>query len=148
MNVPPSVTVPLLLQGAAPATLVRAEAWIEAIRRLGRATEVRALNGEVPGGVAQVVVEEATVMLPLEGVIDLGAERVRLEKARAKAEGEARRSSKNSPTLISWRARRRRWWRRTGSGWRRRGRRWRGWRRRWRGSGVGVSPRTALRPAP
>jgi valyl-tRNA synthetase len=90
MNVPPSVTVPLLLQGAAPATLARAEAWIDVIRRMARATEVRALDGEPPKGVAQVVVGEATVMLPLADVIDLGAERARLAKARAAAEGEAR----------------------------------------------------------
>ena len=90
MNVPPSVTVPLLLQGASPRTLARAEAWIEAIRRLGRATEVRALDGAPPRGVAQVVVGEATVMLPLAEVIDLGAERARLAKERAKADAEAR----------------------------------------------------------
>jgi valyl-tRNA synthetase len=90
MNVSPSVTVPLLLQGASAETMARAESWIEAIRRLGRATEVRALEGAAPKGVAQVVVGEATVMLPLADVIDLGRERARLEKERAKAEGEAR----------------------------------------------------------
>jgi valyl-tRNA synthetase len=90
VNVPPSVTVPLLLQGASAETMARAEAWIEAIRRLGRATEVRALDGAAPKGVAQVVVGEATVMLPLADVIDLGKERARLERERGKAEGEAR----------------------------------------------------------
>ncbi|MGG5808520.1 valine--tRNA ligase [Falsiroseomonas sp. CW058] len=93
MNVPPSVTVPLLLQGASAATMERAARWIEAIRRLGRATEVRALDGAAPKGVAQVVVEEATVMLPLAEVIDLGAERARLAKSRGAAEGEARKLS-------------------------------------------------------
>ncbi|WP_237215153.1 valine--tRNA ligase [Falsiroseomonas oryziterrae] len=93
MNVPPSVTVPLLLQGAAPATLDRAGRWIDAIRRLARATEVRPLDGAPPRGVAQVVVGEVTVMLPLAEVIDLGAERARLAKARGTAEGEARKLS-------------------------------------------------------
>jgi valyl-tRNA synthetase len=93
MNVPPSVTVPLLLQGASGVTLKRAEAWIDAIRRLGRATEIRALEGAAPKGVAQVVVGEATVMLPLADVIDLGAERARLAKERAKAEAEAKKIS-------------------------------------------------------
>ena len=55
-----------------------------------RATEVRPLDGTAPKGVAQVVVGEATVMLPLADVIDLGAERARLAKARGQAEGEAR----------------------------------------------------------
>jgi valyl-tRNA synthetase len=90
MNIAPSITVPLLLQGASATTLARAEAWIEVIRRLARATEVRALDGAAPKGVAQVVVDEATVMLPLAGVIDLGAERARLAKARTSAEGEAK----------------------------------------------------------
>ncbi|MDP3414746.1 valine--tRNA ligase [Falsiroseomonas sp.] len=89
MNVPPSVTVPLLLSGASGTTLARAEAWINVIRRMARATEVRPLDGAVPKGVAQVVVGETTVMLPLADVIDLSAERARLGQARAKAEAEA-----------------------------------------------------------
>jgi len=89
MNVPPSVTVPLLLQGASAETMARGERWIEAIRRLGRATEFRALaEGEAPKGVAQVVVGEATVLLPLADVIDLDAERTRLMKERDKALAE------------------------------------------------------------
>ncbi|MGG5818751.1 valine--tRNA ligase [Falsiroseomonas sp. HW251] len=90
MNVPPSVTVPLLLQGASGTTLARAGRWIDAIRRLARATEVKPLDGAAPKGVAQVVVGEATVMLPLGDVIDLNAERARIAKARGAAEGEAR----------------------------------------------------------
>jgi len=90
MNVPPSITVPLLLQGASAETLARGARWIEAIRRLARATEFRALQeGEVPKGVAQVVVGEATVLLPLAEAIDLAAERARLVKERDKAQAEA-----------------------------------------------------------
>ncbi|MGK7869400.1 valine--tRNA ligase [Falsiroseomonas sp. E2-1-a20] len=89
MNVPPSVTVPLLLSGASATSLARAEAWVDVIRRMARATEIRALDGAAPGGVAQVVVGEATVMLPLAEVIDLAAERARLAKARGQAETEA-----------------------------------------------------------
>ncbi|KAA2215215.1 valine--tRNA ligase [Teichococcus oryzae] len=89
MNVPPSVTVPLLLQGASAGTLARGERWIEAIRRLGRATEFRALaEGEAPKGVAQAVVGEATVLLPLAEVIDLGAERARLAREQDKVKAE------------------------------------------------------------
>lgn len=89
MNVPPSVLVPLLLQGAEAGTLARGGRWIEAIRRLARATEFRALAaGEAPKGVAQVVVAEATVLLPLAEVIDLGGERARLAKERDKAAAE------------------------------------------------------------
>ena len=90
VNVPPSVTTPLLLKDAAAESLARGERWIEAIRRLGRVTEIRALAGEPPQGVVQAVLGEATLMLPLAEVIDLGAERARLAKARAAAEGEAK----------------------------------------------------------
>jgi valyl-tRNA synthetase len=39
VNVPPSVTTPLLVKDAAPESLARAERWLDAIRRLGRVTE-------------------------------------------------------------------------------------------------------------
>jgi len=90
MQVPPSVLTPILLKDAAPESLARAEAWFEAIGRMARASEVRALDGEVPKGVAQAVVGEATVVLPLADVIDLAAERARLAKERGKAESEAK----------------------------------------------------------
>jgi valyl-tRNA synthetase len=90
VNVAPSITTPLLVKDAAPESLARAARWIEAIRRLGRVTEITLLEGEAPKGVAQVVVGEATVMLPLAGVIDFAAERARLAKARSAVEGEIR----------------------------------------------------------
>jgi valyl-tRNA synthetase len=89
MNVAPSVLTPVLLQGAAPETVARAAAWGEAVARMGRASSVAPLDGAMPDGSAQVVVDEATVVLPLAGIIDLAAERARLEKDRAKAEAEA-----------------------------------------------------------
>ena len=89
MNVAPSVLTPVLLQGASGETVARAAAWGEAIGRMGRASSVAALEGAMPQGSAQVVVDEATVVLPLAGVIDLAAERARLEKDRGRAEAEA-----------------------------------------------------------
>jgi valyl-tRNA synthetase len=94
MNVPPSITTKVLLRDAAPATLARATRWIEPIRRMARATEVAALDGALPAGAAQAVVDEATLVLPLAGVIDLQAEAARLardaDRARAEAEKLAR----------------------------------------------------------
>jgi valyl-tRNA synthetase len=89
MNVPPSRTTPLLLRDAAAETLARASRWEEAIRRMARASEVAPLTGEVPRGAAQAVVDEMTVVLPLADVIDLAAERTRLERERGKAAREA-----------------------------------------------------------
>ena len=89
MNVPPSRLAPILLKDAAPESLARGARWIEAIGRMARASSFAALEGEVPPGSAQTVVAEATVVLPLAGLIDLDAERARLSKDRAKLADEA-----------------------------------------------------------
>ncbi len=89
MNVPPGALAPVLLGDASPDTMARAERWIDAIRRLARASEVRSLEGAMPAGSAQAVLDEATVVLPLAGLIDLTAERKRLTGSRDKALGEA-----------------------------------------------------------
>ena len=94
MNVPPSALAPVLLRDARPDTLARAAAWSEAIRRMARASEIGALEGAMPKGSAQAVVDEATVVIPLAGLIDLDAERKRLEKDRAKALAEAEKVSR------------------------------------------------------
>nr|WP_314069823.1 valine--tRNA ligase [uncultured Roseococcus sp.] len=90
VNVPPSIKTKLLVQGASAETLARANRWIDAIGRLARVTEIEVLEGAPPKGVVQAVVGEATLMLPLAEVIDLGAERARLNKDRVKAEGEVK----------------------------------------------------------
>ncbi len=90
MNVPPATPARVLLRDAAPETLARAGRWEETIRRLARISGIAALEGKMPEGSAQAVLDEATLVLPLAGIIDLGAERARLAKERAKAEGEAK----------------------------------------------------------
>jgi valyl-tRNA synthetase len=89
MNVPPSLPAPIFLQDAAPESVARGRRWMEAIGRLARASDFSALDGEVPQGCAQAVLDEATIVLPLAGLIDLDAERARLERDRARAAGEA-----------------------------------------------------------
>ena len=90
MNVPPSTPTPILLRDATAETLARGRRWIDAIRMLARASELRQLDGEMPKGSAQAMVDEATVVLPLAGAIDIGVERTRLMKERDKTIGEAR----------------------------------------------------------
>jgi valyl-tRNA synthetase len=90
MNVPPGKATPILLRDATSETLARGQRWIEAIRRLARASELRPLTGELPKGSAQLVLDEATVVLPLADAIDLGAERNRLSREREKVADEAR----------------------------------------------------------
>ncbi len=85
LNVPPGARLPLHVRDANAATLARLERQAPALARLARVTHA---DGEASGGAAQVVVDEATFVLPLEGVIDLDSERTRLTKAIAAAEKE------------------------------------------------------------
>lgn len=103
MNVPPSQKAPVLLKDATPETLARGGRWLEAISRLARAASFGPLEGEVPSGSAQAVVDEATVVIPLAGVIDLAAERARLQKERGKVAGEAEKFAKKlaNPDFLS-----------------------------------------------
>lgn len=88
MNVPFSVSMPVLLKDPAAQTMVRAERWVEEIGRLARVSGVARLEGEVPTEAVQVVVDEATVILPLAGLIDVQAERARLAREKTRAEAE------------------------------------------------------------
>jgi valyl-tRNA synthetase len=89
MNLPAGAKLPAELRDAAPATLARLEAQREPILRLARleTIETKAAGG-VPGGAMQIVLDEATLVLPLAGVIDLGQERARLAKELARVDGE------------------------------------------------------------
>ncbi|WP_420146306.1 valine--tRNA ligase [Sphingobium sp.] len=87
LNVPPGAKLPMVVRDAAEGTQRRLDRQGVALARLGR---VESLTfGEPPaGGAAQIVVDEATFILPLEGVIDIAAEKTRLAKALAAAEKE------------------------------------------------------------
>ncbi|QQV78689.1 class I tRNA ligase family protein [Sphingomonas aliaeris] len=86
LGVSPGVRMPVHVRDAGPDTQGRLARQSAAIARLAR---VDLTEGDGPaGGAVQVVVDEATFVLPLEGVIDLDAERARLTKAIAAAEKE------------------------------------------------------------
>ncbi len=87
MNVPPSAVAPLVVIGANGMTEARLARHDAAIKRLARVDAV-SLGDSAPKGAAQIVVGEATVCLPLGTLIDLVAEKTRLEKAIAKSDQE------------------------------------------------------------
>jgi valyl-tRNA synthetase len=86
LNVPPGAKLPLHVRDSGDSTRRRLERHDSALRRLARVEAVA--FGEASGGAAQVVVDEATYVIPLEGVIDIEAERARLSKALQAAEKE------------------------------------------------------------
>lgn len=87
LNVPPGAKLPVVVHDASDETRRRIDRQGAALARLGR-VESLSFGDAVEGGAAQIVVDEATFILPLEGVIDIGAEKARLAKALAAAEKE------------------------------------------------------------
>ncbi len=87
LNVPPGAKLRMVVRDASETTRGRLDRQGAALARLGR-IESLAFGEDVAGGAAQIVVDEATFILPLEGVIDIAAEKTRLEKALASAAKE------------------------------------------------------------
>jgi valyl-tRNA synthetase len=79
MRVPPSTQTPLVLVAPSQRAESSARAWSESIRRLARVRSVETAQAAPPGALELVVRGEA-VALPLAGVVDLTAERARLDK--------------------------------------------------------------------
>ncbi|MHA6723147.1 valine--tRNA ligase [Sphingomonas sp. RS2018] len=86
LNVPPGARLPVHVRDASPETLARLDRQAPLIARLARLD--RAEGAAPEGGALQIVVDEATFVLPLGDVIDLGEERARLAKGIAAAEKE------------------------------------------------------------
>ena len=93
MNVPAGAKTDLVLVGASTETAERLSRHRPVIQRLARVEGVSTADSS-PAGSAQILVGEATVALPLQGVIDFDAERQRLEKEIAKIDSEIGRLDK------------------------------------------------------
>jgi valyl-tRNA synthetase len=87
MNVPAGAQIPLIAVEASPETQRRLETHEALIKRMARLADI-GVSDSVPPAAAQTVLGEATLALPLEGVIDFGAERERISKEISKLDGE------------------------------------------------------------
>jgi valyl-tRNA synthetase len=87
LNVPPSARLSLFATNAPDETAERLDRLHGMLTRLARLDSIH-LSPFEGSGAAQVVVGGTTYALPLEGVIDLDAERSRLAKAAGAAEME------------------------------------------------------------
>ena len=92
MNVPAGAQVPLVAVDAGAQTQNRLETTGDTLRRLARLAGI-SFADTVPAGSAQTVLGEATLALPLADVIDIAAERARLQKEIGKTEGEIKKLS-------------------------------------------------------
>jgi valyl-tRNA synthetase len=88
MNVPPAAQIPLLIKDASPVTLARTETHRDAICRLARVKDIAFTDRPAGPGALQIVVDEATCILPVAEVIDVSAEKTRLSREIAKLESE------------------------------------------------------------
>ena len=88
MGVPPGAKIPLLLKDATEASRARLATHRHLIADLARLSSADVLEGEVPKGAVQDVLDEATVVLPIAEVIDVAAEKARLSKEIARLDGE------------------------------------------------------------
>jgi valyl-tRNA synthetase len=79
----------LLLIGADVGVASRASRWEETLRKLARLSGV-GFADTAPKSSAQIIVRGSVAAIPLEGVIDLAAEKARLAKEIGKLEGEVK----------------------------------------------------------
>ncbi len=79
-----------MVVGAKAQTRERLDRHASAIKRLARVEKIKPA-AVAPRGSAQIVIGEATACLPLGSLIDLAAEKLRLEKAIAKVDVERER---------------------------------------------------------
>ena len=90
MNIAPSTLTSLVLAGSSAETKRRLPRWIDVIKRMARLSDI-SFADRAPEGAVQLVVRGEVAALPLKGVIDLAAERQRLEKEIAKADADIKR---------------------------------------------------------
>ncbi|MDA0305340.1 MAG: valine--tRNA ligase [Proteobacteria bacterium] len=88
MHVPPKAKIPLSLKDAGDKALKFMDIHQDLIMRLARLESLGPLEGDVPKGAIQDVIDEATIVIPFAGVIDVEGEGARLDKEIAKLDDE------------------------------------------------------------
>jgi valyl-tRNA synthetase len=88
MNISGGLKIPCVLVGANKDSRRVAATWENEIIRLARLSSL-SFEDQVPKASAQIVLGEATVALPLEGVIDFATETARLKKELERIEKES-----------------------------------------------------------
>jgi len=90
MNITPAVQIPMVLAAVTAETCDRAQRWSDVVKRMAKIADMSTADAP-PAGAVQLLVRGDTLALPLKGIIDLGAEKARLEREKAKAEAEINR---------------------------------------------------------
>jgi valyl-tRNA synthetase len=90
MNIAPATLTSLVLAGVAAETKARLPRWKDVIKRMARLSDI-SFADRAPDGAVQLLVRGEVAALPLKGVIDLAAEKTRLDKEIAKADADIKR---------------------------------------------------------
>ena len=94
MDIPPGKPVPLILKNATDLDRCRAQRHALLLERVGRVASVTTLDeGAQTPPAAIALLDELRVLVPLKGLIDVGAELARLEKRHAKLAAERAKSA-------------------------------------------------------
>ena len=93
MDISPGKELPVILQGYSAADENRAAKYRDLIRAVGRVESIAPLAaGTEPPAAATALLGDMRLLVPMKGVIDVDAERARLEKQKNKVEADLARS--------------------------------------------------------
>ena len=93
MDISPGKPLPVVLQHASETDQRRAEAHVNLLQRVGRVESITLLgDGEEPPAAATALLGDLRLLVPMKGVIDVDAERARLEKQQSKVQADLART--------------------------------------------------------
>jgi len=94
MDISPGKSLPVLLQHAGDSDLRRCDEHAYLLQRVGRVESVSQLAaGEEPPASATALLGDLRLLVPMKGIIDVDAERARLEKQKQKVEADLARTN-------------------------------------------------------
>jgi valyl-tRNA synthetase len=86
MDISPGKPLPVILENASAEDQSRAQKFMHLLQRVGRVESITSLDkGEEPPTAATALLGELRLLVPMKGLIDIEAERARLEKQMQRA---------------------------------------------------------------
>ena len=93
MDISPGKALPVILQNSTATDRERAERYARLLMGVGRVESISRLgDGDEPPASATALLGDMRLLVPMKGVIDVDAERARLEKQKKKIEADVARS--------------------------------------------------------
>ena len=94
MDISPGKPLPVVLENASDEDITRSEQYMPLLQRVGRVESITALqDGTEPPAAATALLGNLRLLVPMKGLIDVDAERARLEKQIHKVSADLSRTS-------------------------------------------------------